>query len=1107
MSLSARRGLAVLWLVAALVPFVAGAASAEPSVYVWVEAEKPATSNFKTWTGGDRPDLLSDGKLLGGALDAAAQKAMPKEGFLLTYKLSAPEAGRYEAWARVGFEWIRAPFEWRIDDGDWHDAPADRQTTNVMELKDFNEIAWLDLGPVDLPKGASTFTVRFTKPGSNGQIMFMLDCFDFTRGHWVPEGKLKPGQSYDSDVDRQAAAQVYKLPAPAPDAARTEVTLTGLWQVARYDDPDMDVDTFVPVQQIPSPDDYPLRWMGIQVPSSLWDKDEMIYGQRCIYRTRVDVPAAYAGRGFKLHFSGTNLIASVFVNGRLAGTHRGVWIPWDLDVSRYVEPGKVNEIAVAIKGPYYAIDIANYGRAKDLDHTRNRPRDRQDWVYYVEPIYPSSKGDGNGVDYGIVCPVKLVAVGNAYTEDVFVKPGVDSRNNKELTTDVTVRNTGDAERTFDVKCEAVYDPDSKVREDLRPGQRDRSAGREQDGDRRRPVGQPEALVAEAGPGPLPPAHHRQRGRQAARRAGDAVRLPLGDHQGRRHLHQQRAPQLLELGRRARQSGGRRRVAEGLPRGQRPLHPLQPEPQDQPLPEDARGAAGLLRPQRHPRAALLDDRRHVHQSHARQPHHGPRHRPGLARPELAGVGGLRPPHGPAYARLPQPPLGHHVPGGERADLHHRHEHLRRLPRPHLRPDGQRRRGRRAPTTRRGPTPSAAPATCSAGWRSTPRTIPTGDMDWYPENAYALTKFAPKHQDNWPWMRKKPWVVGESAFANALEDASYVIGDRAFRSADDENRGKAAFLRMLYGGYRWAGVAGFFPWDNLHGYEDADKVFSDLYIVPRRQTSRLYAGQDNTILFKVMNDTLSKDPVHVEWTYEAGGKTVTKGSADMHIQPGFGEERPISIRAPQTDVRLDGTLTLKATQPGAPDYVDVRPVPVLPVVSALKVDVPVAVLDRSGKLADFLTKVGLKFDLIAKLDDVKGRQGLLLVGPDTFSAQEALGRDLLTFAAQGGRAVVLEQDVPAAGANLPAPVRTTTHYGGYAHPKALGTPVFKDLGADDLIDWAGGGPVYKNVYEKPTQGARNLAECGVLLPYAPLIEMPTGDGVIVVCQLTRRRQPRR
>ena len=344
-----------------------------------------------------------------------------------------------------------------------------------------------------------------------------------------------------------------------------------------------------------------------------------------------------------------------------------------------------------------------------------------------------------------------------------------------------------------------------------------------------------------------------------------------------------------------------------------------------------------------------------------------------------------------------------------------------------------------------------------------------------------------------------MIGEDSYANALEYASYVIGDQAFRSADDEKRGKAAYLRMLYGGFRWTGVAGYFPWDNLHGYEDADKVFSDLYFVPRRQTSRLYAGAETKLLVKIMNDTLSKANLTYQWTYQTPGAAAQKGGDEMRVEPGFGREETITIRAPQTDQRLEGTLTIKVTQPGAPDYVDVRSVPVLPVVSALKVEGPVTVLDRSSRLADFLQKVGLQFQRIENLSDAKGRTGLLLIGPDTLTAQEALGRDLLLFAAQGGRAIVLEQEVPAAGANLPAPVRTTTHSGGYAHPKALGTPLFRELSKDDLIDWAGGHPVYKNVYEKPTQGARSLVECGALLPYAPLIEMPAGDGVIVLCQM--------
>ena len=44
------------------------------------------------------------------------------------------------------------------------------------------------------------------------------------------------------------------------------------------------------------------------------------------------------------------------MNGRFAGEHTGVWIPWDLDVTEHVTPGRVSEIAVAVKGAYYAHD-------------------------------------------------------------------------------------------------------------------------------------------------------------------------------------------------------------------------------------------------------------------------------------------------------------------------------------------------------------------------------------------------------------------------------------------------------------------------------------------------------------------------------------------------------------------------------------------------------------------------------------------------------------------------------------------------------------------------------------------------------------------------------
>jgi len=429
---------------ALLVSIIASArAAAEPTAYVWVEAEDAVAMNADFAREGPRSELLSGGVWIRKSLGKGeAGRAVPPEGFLLRYRLPVPEAGQYDLWARVGFEWVRAPLEWRIGEGQWTAIGSDVATTNVMELGDWMEVAWLQLGTPTLPAGPATLEIRYRGPGSDGRMLMALDCIALMKGTWVPEGRLKPGQQYDSELDSRAAGTVFELPTPN-SAARTQVKLNGPWQVARYDDLDMDAGAWNPVQAIPSEQEYPLRWMGINVPSSLWSKPETVFAHRVIYRTRINVPTAHRGRAFYLHFSGTNWLASIFVNGKLAGTHQGVWIPWDLDVSRYIEPGKVNELAVAVKGPYYAVDVANDTRGGDLDRQRNRPRNRQDWVFWIEPIHPSTKGDGNGVDYGIVNPVTLVSVGSAYTEDVFVKPSVAG---KQLVADITVRNTAPAER-------------------------------------------------------------------------------------------------------------------------------------------------------------------------------------------------------------------------------------------------------------------------------------------------------------------------------------------------------------------------------------------------------------------------------------------------------------------------------------------------------------------------------------------------------------------------------------------------------------------------------------------------------------------------------------
>ncbi|MDH7571318.1 MAG: hypothetical protein QHJ73_17205, partial [Armatimonadota bacterium] len=248
-------------------------------------------------------------------------------------------------------------------------------------------------------------------------------------------------------------------------AERVELTLNGIWQVARYDDPNMDAAPYEPVRTLPNATEYPLRWMGVAVPSNAWNKAELHFGHRLVYRTRVAVPASMRGHSFVLRFFGTNWIVSVFLNGKLMGTHKGVLIPWDLDVTSGVLPGQTNEIAIAVKSPWYAFDTE--ALKSTLEQERNRPNDseRLRWARWVAPIYPSTKGEGDGTAYGLVNPVKLVAAGPVYVADAFVRTSVAR---KRLDAEVTLANPGPTSRTVTLECTAIHTRSGKAEQSFPP---------------------------------------------------------------------------------------------------------------------------------------------------------------------------------------------------------------------------------------------------------------------------------------------------------------------------------------------------------------------------------------------------------------------------------------------------------------------------------------------------------------------------------------------------------------------------------------------------------------------------------------------------------------
>ena len=1072
--------------------------------FVWVEGEEPAMSNFQwkttNWPGNEH---FSAGKWL----LQTDRKNLDENGLQLQYDLDVPKDGTYDLWLRIGYEWVRPKVSWRLDDGKWttvglgdpvKDADPDdpgqrvdyhRLSTNVKSWADWTEVAWWNIGTATLRAGKRELHLKFTRTHAPNPLLAM-DAICLVAGPWVPEGKLKPGEEYDGQDDRKAAAMVYRLPEPDDGARRVAVQLDGLWQLARYDDPDMDAAPTEPVTGLPADDE--LHWMGINVPGSLWSHPETTFAHRVIYRTKVDVPAAHKGRGFKLHFSGTNWSVSVFVNGQLAGTHRGVWIPWDLDVSKFIEPGKANGIAIAVKGPYYAIDTVSMGG--DLVHRRNIPRSRLQWIQWIAPIYPSSKGDGVGADFGIVNPVRLESVGAAYLEDVFIKTSVAK---KRLETDVTVRNTGAGDGKLSVTCEAVNDRTQEVEKSFGPVDVTVPAG-----------GAKTVTVAGAWADPKlwwpkdNPDLYRLR---TTTREGDKVLDVQEELFGFREVTVEGTGIYI--------NGMRRNlwnwvnVAGRTNTGEEWLAQFRKE-NNRFTRFGANRKTSRLMPSREERLEFYD-------------------RNGVAGRLCSMIDGMfisftlvhkvRDPETNEDKFVPNEPMWEgfrqHMRQLARAYRNHPSVIMYQVENELIYINGQNRHDGAIDEIQdeMGKVIQAArdldptrPYTVGGGGDSNGHCeincphYAAGDLGWYPDNAYTVAHVA-DHVKRWPWKKDKPWLVGESAWASELQYSAYVVGDETFRSRIDADRGKAGYLRMLYGGWRYAGAAGFCPWVNLQQHADAQKVFSDLCVIPRKQTHRLFAGRRNEILVKVMNDTFSAEPVTFEWSYAVGGEQIAGEAKKLTIEPGFGAEQTLVIAAPPVSERAEGVLTLKATQPGAPDYLDERSVPVLPAVKSVRVKAPVVLFDRSGTMAPFLERVGVQAEEIRELKDLKGKSGCLIVGPRTLTPREAVGQDLLRFALQGNRVIVLEQTYPAMGSNLPMDMKSTAYSGGYAHPQALGTPVLRDLGAQDLIDWAGDHPTYLGAYLKPSRGARSLVQCGDALQYTPLLVAGCGEGTMVLCQL--------
>ena len=109
-------------------------------------------------------------------------------------------------------------------------------------------------------------------------------------------------------------------------------------------------------------------------------------------------------------------------------------------------------------------------------------------------------------------------------------------------------------------------------------------------------------------------------------------------------------------------------------------------------------------------------------------------------------------------------------------------------------------------------------------------------------------------------------------------------------------------------------------------------------------------------------------------------------------------------------------------------------------------------------------------------------------------------MAAWASDGKMALVLEQRNPLKYQALPAQIEPTDATGRIAFGEDLSHPALRGLQQKDFFTWGEGEYVYRQAYQKPTGGAKSLVQCDARLQDSALVEIPAGQGLLLLSQLT-------
>lgn len=139
------------------------------------------------------------------------------------------------------------------------------------------------------------------------------------------------------------------------------------------------------------------------------------------YRREFFPPEEFEGQRLELSFQGLDTFATVWVNGRRAGTHRNMFVPCTFDVTGLIEVGHRNTVAVCFSSPLKAVEGKPTDGLSAAFGTRERLHARKAQMSYGWDIAPRL------LTCGIWRPAYLVAKGDVSLGDVAARTSIEGR--------------------------------------------------------------------------------------------------------------------------------------------------------------------------------------------------------------------------------------------------------------------------------------------------------------------------------------------------------------------------------------------------------------------------------------------------------------------------------------------------------------------------------------------------------------------------------------------------------------------------------------------------------------------------------------------------------